>query len=248
MRRSIVVLASLLSAPVLLHAQQAPPPFTSVGIFHVPVSDSPRFEEAVRGIVDAAGKAKLKARWGWEMWQSDNRYAVVSGLQSMGEMDDPMFWMKQFNNTPGQAALMQAFQKFNGMKLKEESEVMMQVKEWSYMPASGPPQQPGWALVGEYWQVSGSDEQYDRVVKDAIAFLKSINYPFMIIGNRTPVGQRRAQFVIVHSDPARYAAEDARLNNHPQWQALVARFMPLLADMKTTTWRSRRELSYFGTP
>jgi hypothetical protein len=246
MRCSIVVLAAiLLSVPA--YAQQ-PSRFTGVGLYHVPVVESTRFEEGVRAIVDAAGKAKLKARWGWEMWQSDNRYAVITGMQSMGELDDPMQWMKQFANTPGQTALMQAFQKFNGMQMKEAMEVMAPVAEWSYTPAAGPPQLPAWAEVGEYWLVGGVEEPYDRVVKDAIAFLKSINYPFMIIGNRTPVGERRVQFVILHSDPARYAAEDARLNANPKWQALVARFMPLMADMKLTTWRSRRELSYLGTP
>jgi hypothetical protein len=248
MRRSIVVLTAVL-VPISASAQQpAPPRFTSVGLFEVPVAESPRFEEGVRAIVDAAGKARLQARWGWEMWQTDNTYAVISGLQSLGELDDPMAWMKQFNNTPGQAALLQAFATFNGMPWKEEMEVMEAVAEWTYVPAAGPPRLALWAEVGEYWLTAGSDEQYNALVKDAMALLKSIDYPFMVVGHRTPLGKRRTQFVILHSDPARYAAEEAKLYNNPQWLALVGRFTAHMAEMKHRTWRYRTELSYRATP
>jgi hypothetical protein len=156
--------------------------------------------------------------------------------------------MKQFANTPGQAPLMQSFQKFNGMGYKESMEVMEALPQWTYVPASGPPQQLAWAEVGEYWITAGSDEPYDALVKEAMTFLKSINYPYMVIGHRTPVGQRRIQFVILHNDPARYAAEDAKLYANQQWVSLMGKFTKLLAEMKHTTWRYRGELSYQGTP
>jgi hypothetical protein len=248
MRRSSLVLSSLFLLPVLSYAQQAPARFTNVSLIEVPVAESARFEDGVRAIVEAAAKAKLKARWGWEMWQNDNTYAVISGMQSIGEMDDPMLWIRQFANTPGEAALTQAFRKLNGMQLKETIEVMAPAAEWTYVPASGPPPQPAYAQVYEYWLVAGSDEEYDRIVREAIAIIKSINYPFMIIGNRTPVGQRRVQFVWLHSDPARFVAEEARLMRNPQWQALVGRVTPLIADMNSTTWRARSELGYRGMP
>src|SRR5687767_13191683 len=110
MRRRIAVLATLLLYPLSAIAQTAPAPYTMTSAFDVPTTESMRFEEAVRMIVDAAGKAKLKPQFGWGMWQSDNTYAVVGDMQKLAELDDPMAWMRQFERTPGQAVLMQAFQ------------------------------------------------------------------------------------------------------------------------------------------
>ncbi|MGQ0816145.1 MAG: hypothetical protein ACT4O1_17080 [Gemmatimonadota bacterium] len=233
--------------PLAAIAQDAPAPYTGVTAFDVPVNEVMRFEEAARQIVDAAGKAKLKRQFGWGIWQNANTYAVVGEMQKIGELDDPMMWMRQFENTPGQSVLMQAFGKFTGMHYREENEVLQFMPAWSYMPA-GMTQPPSyaWAEVAEYWMVAGSDEQYEQLVKEALAVLRSINYPFMIAGYRTPVGKRRNQFVVLYDDPGRYAAAQASLEKNPQWQALGVRFMGIVSDMQMTVWRFRPELSFMG--
>jgi hypothetical protein len=243
MRRRVAVLTGLLFYPLAaVAAQNAPAPYTSIGAWEVPIAHSARFEEGTRGIVDAAQKAKLKHAWG--TWQNDNTYAFVADMQKIGELDDPMRLMRQFDNTPGQALLVQAFQKFNGLHLREEIEVLQFVPEWSYTPANLTQQPPAWVEVFEYWQVAGSDDQFDKIVKDMMSFLKTVNYPFMVLGNRTPVGRRRSQFVVVFDDPAKFAAEQARLERNAQYQALGQRLMAVIFDMQTSRWRYRPELSY----
>jgi hypothetical protein len=242
MRRCITVLAVLLFAPALALAQLPPAPYTSISAMKVPVPEIPRFEEAAKQIVDAAGKAKLKPRFGWEIWQNDNTYAVVSSMQTMSELENPMMWIGEFANTPGQAVLTQAFEKLTGMRYTEETEVMQPIAAWSYTPATMP--RIAYAEVIEYWPVAGSEEQFDKAVKEAVAILKSSNYPFLTLGNKTPAGRRRVQFIVLHDDPGKLAAADAKLQANPQWQALGARFMSLIVDMKTTQWRLRPELSY----
>ncbi|MGQ0560977.1 MAG: hypothetical protein ACT443_03780 [Gemmatimonadota bacterium] len=250
MRRSIAAVLFVVSLciPITAIAQDAPPPYLGVTAFEVPVAESMRWEEAVRQIVDAAGKAKLEPAFGWSVWQNANTYAVIAEMQKIGELDDPMMWMREFENTPGHAVLMQAFQKFNGMHFREESEVMQPVKEWSYFPAGVIQPPMAFAEVIEYWTIGGSDEQFDALAREGIAVLKAANYPFAVLGHRTPVGERRAQFVVLYDDAGRHATADAALDRNAQWQALGARVMPLLVDMQTAIWRYRAELSYLPQP
>lgn len=245
MRRCMLSLA-VFFMPVVAIAQTTPPPYTAVSSFKVVPGESARWEDVARQIVDAAGKAKLKPQFGWGTWQSDNTYAIVGSMQKLAELDDPMMWMRQFDNTPGQAVLMQAFQKMAGMHYREEDEVMQNVADWSYMPAA--PGQAMWAEVIDYWVVGGSDEQFDKMTKEGIAILRSINFPFVVFGSRAPIGRLRKQFVILFDDPGKYAAVNAQLEHNAQWQALGVRFMPILVDMQTTRWRARPDLSYHPKP
>lgn len=242
MRRRIITLAFVVCTPIAAIAQQAIPPYTAISTFKVIPTEAGRWEEAAKQIVDAAGKARLKPQFGWGMWQNDMRYAIVGSMQKMAELDDPMMWMRQFNNTPGQVVLGQAFQKMTGMHFQEEDDVFQNVAEWSYAPAVEGP--ATWAYVEDEWLVGGSDEQADKLIREASAILKAANFPYRMIGARAPVGRRRLQFAILYDDPSKFEAATAKLEQNAQWLAMEARYLPLLVDIQTARWRSRPDLSY----
>ena len=246
MQRRIAVLALAVLTPLAVVAQTGPSPYSTVSGFEVPLPHAARFEEAIRQIVDAAQRARLKPESGWGVWQNDNTYAVVSGMQKIAEFDDPNRFMRQFEQTPGQAVLMQALQKLTGIPYREETEVLQYVAEWSYAPSNAPTAMTAntWVEVIEYWALPGMDAQFDAATKEAIGILRSTNYPFVVLGNRTPIGKRRVQFVVVIDDLAKHAAVQDRLEKNPQWQAMGARFRNLVVDVQTSRWRYRPELSY----
>jgi len=243
MRRTLCFAIIAAALPLALHAQDATlPRYLEISELAVPMDEARAFEEATTMIVDAARQAGLTAQWGWDIWQEANRYGIVSNLESLALLDDPMVWIRQFEGTPGHAPLMAAFEKTAGMHISARSSIMEIVPDWSYMPAGAP--QHAWAQVLSYKPISGSDESLDALIKETVAVLGRAAWPFQVLGSRTRIGEGAIEFVILFDDPVRYETESAKLETNPAWQALGPRFATLLFDADVRRLRHRPDLSY----
>ncbi|MFQ5747497.1 MAG: hypothetical protein ACE5HF_09815 [Gemmatimonadota bacterium] len=218
--------------------------------------DRDAYETAVGQLVDAAKLADLDAAaWGWFFWSSPSGYTLVYPFANMAYWDDEGLWQRQFAGTPGEAAMAEAFQAFGTVPHQATSEILEFVPEWMYMPggeSAGEGAEPELkvAHVHDEWVRSGQEEAYDALSKDFIAFLKDIEYPYMVHGHRTRIGPQRMVWVVFADELAGYYSDDnwmGLIEEHgasERWQELDARFNDLVARWDHSDYTYKADMSY----
>ena len=220
--------------------------------FSVDPADFQAFSENIQLIVEAAEQAGLTQKFGWRVFSDFPDLIVVSPVESMADFDDPNMWMRQFEDTPGQAKFGEAMQTFGTLNARLSSrEIIEEVADWTYTPATGP-MQPGGAHVSFYWLKPNMDEEFDALVKDFIAFLKELDSPYQVIGHRVRFGDpSRVDFVTVFDNIGNfYGVNDleALVEKHgagEKYGALVGRFVQMVEKIDEFDVSHEVALSYW---
>jgi hypothetical protein len=215
-------------------------------------ADAPAFEAAVRKIVAAATEAKLSRSYGWFFYNELYDYTLVYPVKNMAYFDDPQQWERQFQGTPGEKMLGEAFQAFGDLRYRiVEHEVLEEVADWSYAPASPPAQAP-WAHVDNFWVKPGKEQQFDALTKEFVQFVKENGYAYAVDGHRVHFGdQQKTVFVtFFDSKDAFYGRNglDAlvtRKKVQEKWADMIRRLSLVVSDIEHFDSRYRPDLSYW---
>ena len=96
-------------------AQEAPEhgQLYSVEWIKVEPSQAAEFEASIQMFVEAARQAGVSSDFYWYVWVDHFTYALALPVPNMASFDDPAAMMRQFQGTPGEAAMAAAEAKFN---------------------------------------------------------------------------------------------------------------------------------------
>ncbi|MFQ5691340.1 MAG: hypothetical protein ACE5HQ_13855 [Gemmatimonadota bacterium] len=251
---SALIAASLLivaTVPVL--AQDTGPTFVEVETFTVAPEDGPAFVEAVKKIVEAAKLANLDGEFRWSVYQDGDDYRAVSFHKNMAYFDDPAVWMRQFQGTPGEAVLTEAFGMFSGLDMRMTRSVARFVPEWSYQPGESgvtPGEQEG-SVVFQTWVKNGQEEAYDENTKAIMAALKETDFAYPIFGHQVIMGDTdETYFVVLHDGLENFYGENSFANAieksgiGEKWGALFQARPGLTRGNDNYTSAYRADLSY----
>ncbi len=256
MKRSlsaIPVAAVLALASAVPAASQDQAPFTVITTYDVKPADAATFEQAVATFKRAAEQANLASEYGWNMWQLDSRYVITGSRKSMASFDDPNFMLSQFQGTPGQAALEEAFAVYGSIDVGVHSEVHMDAPEWSYMPANPAMDEAGMVgvMVFEDWVPFGNLQAFDQNTRELIAALAEMDFPYPVIGSRVVIGDNdKAAFVVVHDGlPGFYGENNIQTfiesaGMAEAWAKLIEARMGLMRRTASYPATHRPDLSY----
>lgn len=261
MRRIITAAAALAvlvpAGAVDVRAQQETmegPSFASVEVFEVSPADQAAFTAAVRKIVRAAREAGLAERFAWDVYQRDDVFQVVSWHASLTDFEDPELWYRQFDDTPGQATIEEAFADMAGLDVHMTSSVHRAREDWSYVPADpavdpGAPS-PGIFLLHERLAF-GSQEAYAENTEAVMGLLREIGYVYPVFAHQTVIGEGgQVVLAVLHDGEENFHGENAlaklleATERGEDWGRLVDERMSLLADQESYNVTHRPDLSY----
>jgi hypothetical protein len=244
----------LLTLPILVGllathsavAQQQDDQLLLVSTYTVDAHQSQIFQQQVGRIVEAARQAELAQDFGWFTYTYDNKWVVVSPIPSLGSLDDPMAWMRQFADTPGEATLRAALEAIDGLNYTMDSAVIQSVAAWQFSPAEMRPTR--YVVVHENRLAPGSYQEFDSVMKDLVAVAQQIDYPFRFDGNRPRVGAGSFSVVFFVDDLSRYFDEysgAAIAQRHPETAPVLGRLFSLIRDFESTIAAFEPSQSYW---
>ena len=254
--KRLFMLGSLLTAlalPTGVLAQEEEGQLVEVGTWKVHPSSVAQFEGVVQKVVEAAGQAGLTNEFGWLFWSDAFTYTLVSFQPNMASFDDSdERWMRQFEGTPGEATLQEAFAEMASVRFQVLSnEVVEAVPDWSYEPemASWP---PGFAEVAEVWVTAGKDEEFDALAKEYVSVLKDIGYPYQVAGHRVRFGNTgRVVFVTFYDTRENFYGKNdfdqmvMSKGAGEKYQEIIGKFLMVVDDFKSSHIAYRTELSYW---
>lgn len=214
-------------------------------------ADAPTFEATIRKIVTAATQAKLSQGYGWFLYNDLFEYTLVFPVEAMAYFDDPQVWERQFEGTPGEPTLGEAFQAFGSLRYRTtDHHVIEEVEEWGYTPDKPPAETP-WAHVDRFWVRPGSQPDFDALTKEFVAFLKEIGYGYEIVAHRVHFGEGQTAFVTFYdSREAFYGAKGlealvSQKKAQQKYGDLVRRLSQLIFDADHFDTHYRPDLSYW---
>ncbi len=253
MKRLVLsLLLGALASPGIAAAQAGPPErgqLVEVSTFSVDPAQAPAFEAAVMKVVKAAKEAKVKSAW--HFWTEGWQYHLVYPVPNMAYFDDPMAFEKQFEGTPGQATLEQAFGDMETVGTRVTlTEVAETVPGWGHRPAA-PPTNPSFGHINEFWIKPGKDRAFDAVVKEFMAFFKEVGYGYEVLGHRVHFGATgRAVFVTFVDNLENFYGSKSlprliqQKKADQKWQALLARLAAVIDRSDESTIMYRPDLSF----
>lgn len=231
----LVTLLALAIVPADVAAQEDEGSLVQAVAWEISPADAGKWVGAIEKIVSAAKQANLSRNYGWVFYQEDIfRYRLIYPVENLAYFDDPMQWIRQFQGTPGQATLDEAFQTLNAISSTTLSDqVIQKVRTWSREVPPGSAELPH-AHVDEIWLKGGTEDQYDALMKEMIAFVNEIGYAYPIDGYRPRLGGTGQHFVVTFFDNREnfYGAKNLdRLVEQKgateRWQGMLARFSQL---------------------
>lgn len=182
--------ALAVTLPQALHAQEEEGgDLVQVVTFKVHPPDIGTWYEAVGTIVEAAEAAELAPEFGWAFYNAGPfRFVLVGEVGSMAEFDDPDAWVGQFQGTPGEETLMQAFEMLSTVQYRQTNgRVDEHVPAWSYESDMDMSTMTG-AHVTEVWIQPGHEEEFGAIVEDYMGFLAEMGYAYPVWGHKPRVG------------------------------------------------------------
>lgn len=112
----LVTLLALAIVPADVAAQEDEGSLVQAVAWEISPADAGKWVGAIEKIVSAAKQANLSRNYGWVFYQEDIfRYRLIYPVENLAYFDDPMQWIRQFQGTPGQATLDEAFQTLNAI-------------------------------------------------------------------------------------------------------------------------------------
>jgi hypothetical protein len=198
-------------------------------------ADAGKWLEGIQQIVAAAKQANLSSDFGWHCWQEDIcRYRLIYPVANMAYFDDPQQWMRQFEGTSGQPTLTKAFEMLNAVGSTTLSEMVLEhVPAWSRETAMDMTTLPH-AHVDEIWLRAGTEQEFDAVMKEVVAFLGEVGYVYPVHGYRPRLGGTGEHFIVTFFDTrADYYGEQElerlveKKGATEKWQSLLAQFSSL---------------------
>jgi hypothetical protein len=197
---SVLAMAALVFAAPPAGAQEEAPQLVSIGTLSVVPSQVDQFAEIVGKVVEAAGMSSLAAKHGWSTYQDGNDFHIVSWPENWAQLDDPNAFARGISEGAGAELMQEAFSEFEELWVTSNSQMAIQVEEWSYMPEGG--LQPGdhaGAVVFETWVRPGMNEEYSENTEAVMGVMSEIGFPYPIFGHRVAMGEEnRTFFVVLH--------------------------------------------------
>ena len=252
MRRLLTLgLAAALVAPPIAPAQQAEKDrnLLFVETFDVDPTNTDRFEASVVKLVAAAKKANLSGSYRWMFTSHGNHYTLVYPIESMGYFDDPEQFMRQFKG-PAEADMKAFMAEMQTLPVRTRSVIAEAVPEWQYMPANAP--QANFIHVIVERMKPGMDNEYGAVSKEAIALIRSIDYPYEVHGHKMVIGEMVERvWVIPYDTPANFYGPNnfyallQKRGKLAQWQALEERSRRSMDGMQYHDEEIEHGMSYW---
>lgn len=254
-------LASLLGATLLLLPQpgalmaqeeeEQAPGYAYVMTVDVDIADRQAYEEALTGLVKAAGEAGIPAENSWYFWSHASGYTLVYPFKNMAYWDDPgQFWRK-FDGTPGEAGLDAFRAAMREIHTEAASEITVSDPAWGYWPEGYTEVKV--AHVHNDWLNPGSDAAYDELAKEYIAFLGEIGYPYAVQGHRTLIGGDKMTWVTFADNLAGYFSEAnwedliAAADAQEKWDGLIGKWASLVSRYEHMSASYEEEMSFTPT-
>jgi hypothetical protein len=248
MRRTITAFASLALVAAAGQGQalaqdaeysapeMAGPQYREITQFEVSPGDAAAFEMAIEKIVTAAEQAGLSADFGWLFYRDGSDFTLVYPIESMAYFDDEQQWMRQFQGTPGEALLMEAFGEFTGLHYSSSSHVIKVNPEHTYRPAT-PIENPNYVQVIRNWVAPGQQEAHAENTVKLLALIEEVGWPYEVYAFETVIGDGGLRvYVIPYDDKALYYGDNslsaylAQNEKAEAWEALVVERRKLLRD------------------
>jgi hypothetical protein len=226
-----------------------------VSIMKVNPADMWDFMAVVGEVRQAAEAAALPAEYGWQIWVRDFEVGIVGPLENMGQLDDEEAWMRAFADTPGEAMLTAAFEKFQtmGAATPVSREIWEHETAWSYAPADTAMEAITSAAMLEFWIKPGMEEEFEAVAAEVGAFLNRLAGPYPVNAFRTVIGGvGKVTWATFHDGWADYygvnssQAAMAEAGMTEEWQAIVERFAPCITDSRSSQMEFVADASYAG--
>jgi hypothetical protein len=215
-------------------------------------TDARAYEAVMVKMAEAAELAGLSDEYGWTFMNTAFTYTMVFPFEDFAHWDDPQQWLRQFQGTEGEAILQDAIQEFHRLDTRvAASEVLEHVKEWSYEPEAAVGTM-AFANITEFWLKPGREPQYGELVKDVVAVLEEIDYPYAVTGHRVHFGDSgRTVFVTWYDDRASYYGVNSldRLLIEKEamgrWGELLSRLPELVLDVSDRDATIKPRMSYW---
>ncbi len=216
--------------------ETAGPQYRDITEFEVSPGDAAAFEMTIEKIVSAAELAGLSADFGWLVVRDGSDFTLVYPFESMAYFDDEEVWMRQFQGTPGEATLMEAFGDFTGLNYSSASHVIKVNPEHSYRPAT-PIESPSYVHVIRNWVAPGQQEAHSENTAKLMAIIEEIASPYAVYAFEGVIGDGGLRsYVIPFDNMASFYGDNsmgAYLAQHEkaeEWEALLGARMKLLRD------------------
>lgn len=218
-------------------------------VFRVPTDQMEAFEEVAATIVEAAEQAELSPDFGWWFYQDGPRYTVVSPVKSMGQFDDPEYWIRAFEGTPGEATLAAAMEEYGKLTARVQTSVIQGSGDWSYRPAS--PRESKFARVMLARVKPSMQTAFDRNVRAWMKALREVGYPYRIDVHRTLIVEAGLSHIVIHHDDmAAIHGEGAvpavfeKAGRSSDYERLIGELMECLEDYRWEDHTFRPDISY----
>lgn len=244
MRRSVTALACLafvvagwssVLAQDAEYASYEGPMFREIIEFDVSPGDAAGFEMAMEKIVEAAGQAELSAGYGWMFFRDGNNFTLVYPVENMAYFDDEDQWMRQFEDTPGQATLMEAFEGLGDLSYSSKSHVLKVNPEHTYHSATEI--EPNFVMVYQNWLKSGQQEAHAENTKALMGVISDVEWRYDVIAFDGVIGDGGLRvYVVPIDDMSTYYGDGslpAALAQHERgddWDALMGARQKLIRD------------------
>lgn len=249
---ALAALVAALSVEPVLAQEDAAPTLATVQEFEVAPGDMEAFEDAVGKIVEAAGQAELAPKYRWSVYQKDDAFYVVDWPESMADFDDQDEWYRQYQGTPGEATLNEAFEAMAGLDVAHDMWVDEELTELAYEPPE--PMEfgdHGGVWIATEWIRMGQEEAVAENTRNLTALLEEIGFQYPVIFHRTRVGEGGRLSVVVPFDtpanlygPKSLEAALEASDAGPRWGQLMQERNGLLRDMESGLYMYRTDLSY----
>jgi hypothetical protein len=224
-----------------------------VSTFAVDPADGPKFEAAVKQLVEAAGQANTPYRWAF--LQDGSQYTLVYPVDSYGYYDDPMQFVRSFVGTEGEAQMQEAMASFETMNVKVVAEEIAEEKaDWSYEVEGWDPTSMTATHFDVMWLKPGAESEFEALNKDWSAFFGQIGYPYPYTGHQVHFGDTgRVVYATFIDDLSEYYGVNnlekliEEKNMGARWGALNERLGAAVSRWEHSTAAYRPDMSFWPT-
>ncbi len=222
-----------------------------VSTFAVDPADAPKFEAAVKQLVEAAGKASTPYRWAF--LQDGSQYTLVYPVSDFAYFDDPMQFMRSFSGTEGEAMMQEAMASFETMDFMVVSQEIAEEKaDWSYEVEGFDPTTMTAVHSDVMWVKPGVEEKFEALNKEWAAFFAEIGYPYPYTGHQVHFGDTgRVVYATFIDDLSDYYGVNSleklieEKNMGARWQELNERLGAVISRWEHNNAAYRPDMSYW---
>ena len=245
--------AIVVAAAMPVHAQEGPPPFTSVSEIEFAPGDADTFAEQVRIVKEAAEEIGLDARFAWNTYRWDNTFWFVSSNPTLADLEDPNAMAAAFQGTAAEGRVMAAFEAAGGLNaLSYDSQVLRINPELSYQPETPAfgEEGPGGVYIVEQWVRGGARADWEASTRELMGILGAINGGYPVLVAEDLIGDGGVSFVVIFDDPATFYGEGSLENalagtgHEEHWAQVAERHAGTLARSSSQMMMRLPDLSY----